>query len=187
MITEKAIEYYTYDDYLLWEGKWELIGGIPMAMAPSPTIHHQAIAGKILNELMNSIGECQRCLVLGEEDWKISNDTILKPDVVLICDEPNDQYITKAPEIVVEIVSKSSARRDEVFKFEIYARENVLYYLIVYPDDCKAKLYQLKNGKYFKQGDFFKETYEFEETVCKAKINFDNVFKRFRKPNREWE
>ena len=158
MITEKAIGYYTNDDYLIWKGKWELIGGIPIAMAPSPVIKHQAITGKILNELMNSIGDCERCLVLSEEDWKISNDTIVKPDVVLICDEPSDTYITKTPEIAVEVISKSTAKRDEVFKFEIYEREKVLYYIIVYPNDCKAKLYQLINGKYSKQGDFFKET-----------------------------
>jgi Uma2 family endonuclease len=75
----------------------------------------------------------------------------LKPDVVLICDEPNDQYITSTPEIVVEIISQSSAKRDEVSKLEIYEREKVPYYIIVYPDDCKAK------------------------------IDFDNVFKLFRK------
>ena len=181
MATEKAIEYYTCDDYLHWEGRWELIGGIPMAMSPSPAIKHRAIVAKILNELMNSIGDCESCLVLSEEDWKISDDTILKPDVVLICDEPNDKYITKTPEIVVEVISKSTARRDEVFKFEIYESEKVPYYIIVYPDDCKAKLYQLENGKYSKQGDFFKEVYEFKDTTCKAKINFDNVFKLFRK------
>ncbi len=181
MTTEKAIEYYNYSDYFHWEGKWELIEGIPMAMAPSPEIKHQAIAGKILNELMNSIGDCERCLVLGEEDWKIRNDTVLKPDVVLICDEPNDKYITKTPEIIAEVVSKSTAKRDEVFKFSIYESEKVPYYIIVYPDDCKAKLYRLENNKYSKQGDFFKETYEFEDTTCKAKIDFDNVFKLFRR------
>lgn len=181
--TEKAIEYYSYSDYLLWEGKWELIAGLPMAMSPSPSINHQAIAGKILNELMNSIGDCERCLVLGEEDWRIGSDTVLKPDVVLICDEPNELYITKAPEIIVEVVSQSSAKRDEVFKFDIYESEKVPYYIIVYPDDCKAKLYRLENGKYSKQGDFFKEIYTFEGTTCKAKINFDNVFKLFRRKN----
>ncbi len=60
----------------------------------------------------------------------------LKPAVVLICNEPNDKYITRAPEIVVDVVSQSSAKRDEVFKFVIYASEKVPYYLIVYPDDC---------------------------------------------------
>ncbi len=181
MTTEKAIEYYTYDDYLLWEGKWELIKGYPMAMTPSPTIFHQAISANILYELKKSILSCEKCLVLAEEDWKISDDTVLKPDVVLICDEPNDQYITKTPEIVIEIVSKSSAKRDEVFKFDLYESERVPYYIIVYPDELKAKLYQLINGKYSKQGDFFKEVFLFDETTCQAKIDFDNVFKQFRK------
>ncbi len=180
MCAAKAIEHYTYDDYCRWEGKWELIEGVPMAMTPSPVIKHQAISANILFELKKSIGDCDRCLVLAEEDWKISHDTVLKPDVVLICDEPNDKYITKAPEVVVEVVSKTTAKRDEVFKFEIYEKEHVPYYIIVYPDDCKAKLYKLENNKYSKQGDFSKETYNFEDLTCAVKINFDTVFKLFR-------
>ncbi|MBT3726080.1 MAG: Uma2 family endonuclease [Gammaproteobacteria bacterium] len=181
MCAAKAIEHYSYDDYCLWEGKWELIAGAPMAITPSPVIKHQALAGNILFELKKSIGACERCLVLSEEDWKISNDTVLKPDVVLICDEPNDKYITKAPEIIVEIISQSTAKRDELFKYEIYEREKVPFYIIVYPDDCKAKLYKLENNKYSKQGDFSRETYSFEGTTCPAKINFDAVFRAFRR------
>ena len=107
MCADKAIEQYSYDGYCYWEGKWELIAGAPMTMTPSPVIKHQAIAAKMLNELMNSIGDCDKSLVLFEEDWKISQDTVIKPDVVLICDEPNDKYIKKAPEIIVEIISKT--------------------------------------------------------------------------------
>jgi hypothetical protein len=54
----KAIEHYTYDDYCQWEGQWELIEGVPLAMRPSPVISHQAISARILTELMNSIGDC---------------------------------------------------------------------------------------------------------------------------------
>jgi len=36
------------------------------------------------------------------------------------------------------------------------------------------------NGKYTKEGDFLTESYEFEETTCKASINFEKVFRRFR-------
>jgi len=151
-----------------------------MAMSPSPTISHQAIAAKILNQLMNSIGDCDKCLVLAKEDWKIDDGTVLKPDVVLICDEPNEQYITKAPEIIVEVISPSTSRRDEVFKFDIYEREKVPYYVLVYPDDCKAKLYKLENNKYTKQGDFSRESYAFDNTCCGAMIDFEAVFRQFR-------
>lgn len=181
MCPVKAVEHYTYDDYCQWEGKWELICGAPLAMTPSPVISHQALVANILFELKKSLGNCEHCLVLADEDWKISEDTVVRPDVVLICDEPNDKYITKAPEIVVEIVSPSTAKRDEVFKFELYERERVLYYVIVYPDDLKAKLYKLENKQFSKQGDFSKETYHFESTSCKAAIDFEAVFRFLRK------
>jgi len=181
MATEKAIEYYTYDDYCLWDGRWELIGGMPMAMTPSPIINHQALAGNILYELKKSIGECEKCLVLMEEDWKISDNTVVRPDVVLICDELNDKYITKAPEVAVEVISKSTAKRDEVFKFDLYEKEKVLFYIIIYPEEHKAKVYKLEHNKYSKQGDFFTEIYQLKGTTCNARIDFDNVFKQFRK------
>ena len=134
-----AVEYYTYDEYTQWKGDWELIKGVPLAMAPAPMITHQAIAGNILFELKSSMDKCEECLVLGEANWKINDDTVVRPDVVLICNEPNDAYMTKAPEVIIEVISKSTAKRDEQIKFKLYEEERVKYYIIVYPDDCKAK------------------------------------------------
>lgn len=176
-----AIEYYTYEEYCQWEGDWELIRGIPLAMAPAPMIDHQAIAYEIAFELKSSTRECNECLVLGEADWKINEDTIVKPDVVLICNEPNNAYMTKAPEIIAEVISKSTAKRDEQTKFKLYEEEKVKYYIIVYPNDCKAKIYKLVDGKYSKEGDFSLESYTFDETTCQASVNFEQVFKQFRK------
>ncbi len=144
-------------------------------------INHQAIAYEFSRQLGNSIEECERCLALGEEDYKLADDTVLRPDVVLICDEPHDAYITKAPEIIVEVVSKSTAKNDETYKFTKYEEEQVLYYILAYPDELRAKIYKIVNGKYQKVGDFSKEVYTFDETLCKVSIDFDRVFKRFRK------
>ena len=175
------LPHYTYDDYKLWEGKWELYEGFPVAMGPAPMIQHQAIANLIAYQLTDTIAECERCLVLSEEDYKLADDTVLRPDVVLICDEPNDAYITKAPEIIVEVISKSSAKNDENYKFDKYEAEKVKYYVIVYPNELYAKVYKLKDGKYDKQGDFSSTSYAFEETDCQASVDFEKVFKRFRK------
>lgn len=175
-------EHYTYKDYQIWEGDWELIYGQPLAMAPSPIISHQAIAGQILVELANSIDEkCENCLVLGEEDWKISDDTVVRPDVVMICNEPHSDYITKRPEIIVEVASKSTIKRDENVKYELYQDEKVPYYIIAYPDDLKARIYKLVDGKFESEGSFLDETYTLDNSFCEAKIDFNKVFKRFRK------
>ena len=174
-------EYYTYDDYVHWEGDWELIYGQAIAMSPSPMINHQAIATQIAIELGNSIDKCPKCLIVSEQDWKVSNDTVVRADVVMICNEPNDSYITKSPKIVVEVISKSTARKDETTKFELYERERVPYYIIVYPDDLKAKVYKLEDNIYRKVDDFTHETMKFDDLECSANIDFARVFKRFRK------
>jgi len=177
----EPIEYYTYEDYKEWEGEWELIDGVAYAMAPSPRITHQAIAGEITFELLSNVRNCKDCLVVIEQDWKIDEVTVLKPDIALICNESNDSYITKAPLIVVEIISKSTAKRDEKYKFELYKKERVLYYVLVYPEDLRAKIFKLEGNEYIKQGDFSLEEYNFNDLDCKASINFKSVFAKFRK------
>ena len=172
---------YSYDDYKLWEGDWELIEGVPLAMSPSPMRKHQSIASEIIYHLMMQLENCDMCEVLGEVDYKISENTVLRPDVVLTCNETNESYLTKAPEIIVEIISKSSAKKDEVYKFDIYQAEKVKYYIIIYPDDLRAKIYKLDGKEYDKQGDFTIERYSFEDTTCKVELDFAKVFKRFRK------
>ncbi len=174
------IEYYSYDDYKQWEGEWELIDGIAYSMAPAPMKKHQSIATEIIYNLRSQIENCTHCEVLGEIDYKIDDYTTLKPDIVLTCGETNERYLTKAPEIVVEIISKSTARRDEVHKFAIYEKEKVNYYILVYPDDLRAKIYKLKDSKYDKVGDFLEDAYTFEETECKVNLDFKRVFSRFR-------
>jgi len=172
---------YTYEDFKLWEGNWELMGGIPIAMSPAPMRIHQGIASEIIRHLGNQLEEYPLCEVLGEVDYKISEDTILRPDIVLTCNETHDAYLTKAPEIIVEIISKATAKRDEVYKKELYETEKVTYYILVYPEELKAKIYKLSGKTYDKQGDFTTECYLFEETTCKVSLDFEKVFKRFRK------
>ena len=171
---------YTYDDYKNWEGDWELIEGVPVAMSPAPVRKHQALAAQIIREIGNQLDDCQECEVLGEVDYKISDDTVLRPDVVVTCGETHEAYLVKAPEIIVEIVSPSTVRKDEKIKFDIYEREKVKYYILIYPDDLRAKIYRLDGKRYDKQGDFTHESYRFDNLPCPIEMNFERVFKRFR-------
>ena len=174
---------YTYNDYTQWEGDWELIEGIPVSMAPAPMRIHQTIATELVHGLRSSFDEmnCEDCEVTFEVDWRVSNDTVLRPDVVFICHDDNKKYLTKAPKIIIEILSPSTAKKDETVKFNIYEDEKVEYYLMVYPDDLVAKVYKMKEDKYTKVGDFTDEKLVFEDIGCDLNLDFGKVFKRFRK------
>jgi len=171
---------YTYEDYKRWEGDWELIDGMPIAMAPAPMKIHQNISGEIYRELANSLDNCDDCEALYEVDWKIAEDTILRPDILISCQDEDKNYITKSPKLIVEVISPSTAKKDEKIKFDIYEKEGVNYYILVYPDDLKAKIYRLKDDKYVKVGDFTKEVFNSENLECNVDIDFEKVFRKFR-------
>lgn len=151
MLAEKYLPNYTVEDYSRWEGDWELIDGIPYALAPSPFGVHQKVIAKIATLLNNSITECQetKISVYVELDWIINNNTVVRPDISITCDDV-PEYIKHPPEAIFEVVSKTSAIRDEELKFELYRREGVRYYLIVYPEIKKVRGFVLENKQYEK-------------------------------------
>jgi Uma2 family endonuclease len=106
----EVLEKYTYEDYALWEGDWELVDGVPQAMSPSPMREHQLVVNLICFELTEDTKECEECDVVSELDYIIDDENVLRPDVALICGEEND-FITKAPKVIVEVLSPSTAKR----------------------------------------------------------------------------
>ena len=146
-------------------------------MAPSPLVTHQTINMKIARQLDEQLDNCPKCQALFEIDWEISSDTVVKPDTLVICYEP-DEKITKKPELIFEIASKSTIKRDETLKFELYEQEGVAFYVIVYPDRELAKLYQLKEGRYQKVDDFSDEPYIFELKECKINFDFSKIWRK---------
>jgi len=171
---------YTYQDYKWWGGDWELIDGIPYAMAPASVKKHQKLMIAISSHFFEKLKECKNCEILIEEDWKIDEKNVVRPDVSIVCNDSNPNFIAKTPKIIFEIVSPSTALKDENIKFRIYEQEGVKYYILVYPDTLIAKVYKNENFQYKKVGEFDMETYEFDIDECKVDISFDDVFKPFR-------
>ncbi len=168
------IPHYTYDDYKLWNGDWEIIYGVAYAMSPAPMIEYQSISSKIARYLDEALEKCHKYRSLLPVDWKISEDTIVQPDNLVICHEPTHKaYLTKAPKIIFEILSKSTASKDTNLKFKLYEEEGVNYYIIVNPDDKVAKVYSLKDGKYTKVCDATDERIMFTLNECSNNPEFD--------------
>ncbi|MCK5537137.1 MAG: Uma2 family endonuclease [Bacteroidales bacterium] len=174
----KDLPHYTYDDYKLWEGKWEILYGIAYAMSPAPTIKHQKISNKIARILDEKLSNCDQCTALLPVDWKIADDTIVQPDNLVICHQPkHEKYLVKSPEIIFEILSKSTLLKDKNIKFELYQAEGVKYYILVDQFEDTAKIYKLHQGKFIKLIDVSDETINFELSKCQFDFDFSKIWK----------
>ena len=89
-----------------------------------------------------------------------------------------DERVTRKPETIFEVTLKSTAKRDEILKYELYQQEGVQYYVIDYPEQKKAKVYRLIDYVYRKMGDFSDETYTFELEKCSIDFNFGFIWRK---------
>ena len=132
----------TYDDFVLFpdDGKrHELIDG-EHYVTPSPNTRHQEIAGTIHGLIWtwleaHPLGQ----LFFAPYDVVFSTVDIVEPDLLYLSNERAAAVITPlhakgVPELVVEIVSKGTRKRDETIKRRLYERAGVSEYWIVDPD-----------------------------------------------------
>ncbi len=172
MQRDKYIPRYTYADYCLWEGDWELIGGHPYAMAPSPFGPHQGVVAEFIYHIKQELKtKTCRCHVYSDLDWNIDDENIVRPDVMIVCGEKIKKHLEYAPSWILEILSVSTAFRDQIIKKELYAEQGVKYYLIADTDKKKIVIYELIKGEYqIKEGGHFDLT-----DSCAIDIDTDAV------------
>ncbi len=157
----KREEHFTYGDYLTWDDgqRWELIDGVPYNMSPAPRLRHQAISRELLTEFALHLrgNSCQvfaapfdvRLPESDESDDLV--ETVVQPDLLVVCDKTklDDAGCRGAPDLIVEILSPSTADKDLKVKFDRYQRAGVREYWIVDPTGSTVQLYTVgMDGKY---------------------------------------
>ena len=169
---------YTYKDYTLWDGEWELIDGIIYAMSPSPTEEHQDISKLIAFELYILLKKCKRCKDILAVDWRIDTKTVVCPDNYVVCSDNFEKrkFNQTTPSIIFEILSPSTRKKDETIKFELYEENGVDYYVMIEQNKKSAKIYKLKNAKYEFDKKIKNGKYNFKLNECNIKFNFGNIF-----------
>ena len=152
---------YTYGDYLHWpEGeRWEIIDGVPYDMSPAPTGRHQGVARELSRQISNFLlgKPCTMFfspydVILPEagEDAEDS-ETVVQPDIVVICDRSKrtPRGCVGAPDMVIEILSPSTAAKDQNIKKALYERAGVREFWLVSPDKSIVTVYlRNESGKY---------------------------------------
>ena len=99
-IAERYRPYYTYEDYCQWEGRWELIEGMPYAMSPAPIPAHQRVSVLLNFEFVKALKNCKNCKLFQPLDWKIKEDTIVQPDLLIVCEKIEKKFLDFSPVLV---------------------------------------------------------------------------------------
>ena len=158
MVASKSPVKLTYEDYKNTpeDERYELLDG-ELVMSEAPRIVHQRSNVKLVSRMERFVDEGD----LGEvfhapTDVFLSDTAVVQPDLLFVSKERahiiTEQNIQGAPDLVVEILSPSTANRDWTVKRELYARHGVKELWIVDPDAKILWTMLLRDGDFRDMG-----------------------------------
>lgn len=112
-------------------------------MSPSPAWNHIAVAGNIYNIFYNFL-RGKKCTAIQDGfDLHLTKKDVFVPDFMVVCDrdkiKPNGVY--GGADLVVEVLSPSTAKRDRNYKKKLYAEHEVKEYWLVSPGEKSIEVY----------------------------------------------
>ena len=170
IVEEPAVAYgnqrYSYADYLSWtdDKMRELLNGIVYAFA-APLRKHAKVISEIMTNAGSFIkrrkGKCEiytapfdvRLPLNGRtEDDKIYN--VVQPDICVVCDPSklDNKGCIGAPDLIVEVISQSTAKKDLNEKFNLYEAAGVREYWVIYPEEKGVTVFLLQEDGRFDSG-----------------------------------
>lgn len=156
---------FTVEDYeaLPEDVRAELIDGVLYDMS-APSLIHQALAGAIYAELLGYVrknhGSCVPFVSPLDVQLDRDNKTMVQPDVIVVCDRSKllKKRLFGEPDLVIEILSPSTRRKDMMIKLTKYINAGVKEYWMVWPDRKKVICHRI-------QDDYCPTVYPFDAKV----------------------
>jgi len=143
--------YRAADYWKLPEGEpVELVRG-RLIMSPSPSTLHQTVIAYLIRVLQRAEDATDGFMFVSPMDVIFSDDTILQPDLLYIAKDRCGivgERVHGPPDLVIEILSPGTDRRDRTEKLDLYAKYGVAEYWIVDPTAQLFEFLILNQGRY---------------------------------------
>jgi len=178
---QKQEQYYTYVQWLDLdiEGRSELIDG-QVYMEADPSSRHQEIQSELIIQIGNFLRgkPCQVYPSPFGVRLNKNKDTAFEPDIVVLCDHSKrrDRGCEGAPELIIEILSPSTEKKDRVLKYNEYMQAGVKEYWIVDPVHNQVMANRLIGSKYITSIYFEKDVAPIQ-VLQGCEIDLSLVFK----------
>ncbi|HZG78486.1 MAG TPA: Uma2 family endonuclease [Paenibacillus sp.] len=151
----------TYDDYAAFDdgNRYELVDGRLELMSPGPMSAHQLISRELERELEDTCSE-RFVIMHAPIDLILSKTDVRQPDIVLIRKDRFQDVVAKhgivgVPDVVVEILSPATLRRDKRDKLRTYAKYGIPEYWIVDPVSISLDQYLLVEGHRYELAEVY--------------------------------
>jgi Uma2 family endonuclease len=131
------------------ETRYEMYNGRLVAMSPRAATNHNVVLGNIFCIFRNFL-RGRACTPFTDTDVYLTENDSFVPDVMIVCnrDIVKTDGIYGAPDLVVEILSPSTAKKDKGYKKDLYEKCGVKEYWIVEVETQSIEVYLLQDGKY---------------------------------------
>ncbi|MDR2167312.1 MAG: Uma2 family endonuclease [Clostridiales bacterium] len=155
----------------------EIIGGKVYNLVPA-NIPHQRVESKLIRVFGNFF-EDSPCEAIHGAYLHLKDGERLSPDLMVVCNPEiiMENGVHGTPDLVVEILSRSTKSRDRREKMQIYEKNGVKEYWIVDVGYRTIEVYLLENGKYRSDNIYFDEldAFDLEEMTEKerAEISYE--------------
>jgi Uma2 family endonuclease len=155
----------------------ELIDGVIYEM-PSPLLEHQRSLRKFYNVLSPLTKEGE--WLFAPMDVQLDELNVVQPDLFWIapdslCQSPDGRHLVGAPDLVIEVLSESTNRRDKREKYRLYEKYGTREYWLVNPLEQSIEVYVRQNEAFVRHGIYFVED-TFESPLLSKSIVVAEIF-----------
>lgn len=171
----KQEQLYSYADYLTWDEceRWELLEGVPYMQA-TPLRIHQEISGELYRQFANflkgkpcKVYHAPFCVRLDIKNNDNDIKNVVEPDITIVCDSSklDDKGCMGSPDMIIEILSPSSARKDRLIKFNKYEKAGVKEYWIVEPNEKLVSVFIVQSSGIYGRPEIYTEEHKIKVSI----------------------
>ena len=128
----------------------EMLNGKIVLMSPRPAVNHNRVIGNIFFAFMGYLrGKTCEPFADGTDVYLTEKDRVV-PDVMIICKKEiiKRNGVHGAPDLIVEVLSPGTEKRDRGYKKDLYEESGVREYWLVEPETQTVEVYLLKDKKF---------------------------------------
>jgi Uma2 family endonuclease len=175
---------WTYEDYLRLPDdgrRYEIIKGV-LYMANAPSYEHQYAVGEIARQMSNFVidNNLGRVVSAPFEVHLAEDIRPVQPDILFIqtsrLPTPSAKNYEGPPDLIVEVLSNSTARQDRVTKFTAYEQTGVNEYWIVNPKTRSVEVFTLSRQEYALVGEFVADNMIESKVLTGLQIRTSSLF-----------